>query len=169
MAGADGGLCTRRRRRDDSWLFRRDQRRVRDGGERRHVADDLAARELRRQLMSATRAAATLPAAGLDELGRRAPCRALALRRRAARRGATEAAAALSPKVQQLVDEQGLTLLEASELTEALKEKLGIATAMAMPMPAAGAAPAAAAAAAAPAAGRRGRGEDALHGEAGEV
>ena len=37
----------------------------------------------------------------------------------------------------------GLTLLEASELTEALKEKLGITTAMAMPMPAAGAAPAA--------------------------
>ena len=36
-----------------------------------------------------------------------------------------------------------VALLEASELTEALKEKLGITTAMAMPMPAAGAAPAA--------------------------
>ena len=91
--------------------------------------------------MSATRAAATLLRGGA---GRAGPSllplpRALALRGPlgAARRFcATEAAAApLSPKVQQLVDEiAGLTLLEASELTEALKEKLGITTAMAMPM-----------------------------------
>ena len=118
-------------------------------------------RELRHAAkMSATRAAATLLRGGA---GRAGPSllplpRALALRGPlgAARRFcATEAAAPLSPKVQQLVDEiAGLTLLEASELTEALKEKLGITTAMAMPMPAAGAAPAAGGggAAAAPAA-----------------
>ncbi len=111
--------------------------------------------------MSATRAAATLLRGGA---GRAGPSllplpRALALRGPlgpARRFCATEAAAApLSPKVQQLVDEiAGLTLLEASELTEALQEKLGITTAMAMPMPAAGAAPAAGGggAAAAPAA-----------------
>ena len=129
-------------------------------------ADTSTHRELVRELcdaakMSATRAAATLLRGGA---GRAGPSllplpRALALRGPlgAARRFcATEAAAApLSPKVQQLVDEiAGLTLLEASELTEALKEKLGITTAMAMPMPAAGAAPAAGGggAAAAPAA-----------------
>jgi len=55
-----------------------------------------------------------------------------------------------SPKIKALVDEiAGLTLLEASELTDALKERLGITSAMMMP---AGAAPAGGApAAAAPA------------------
>jgi large subunit ribosomal protein L7/L12 len=54
-------------------------------------------------------------------------------------------AAASSPKLEALVDEiSSLTLLEAAELTDLLKEKLGISSAMMMPM--GGAAPAAAAA-----------------------
>jgi large subunit ribosomal protein L7/L12 len=44
------------------------------------------------------------------------------------------AAPEASPKIQALVDQiSGLTLLEASELTDALKEKLGISGAMMMP------------------------------------
>ena len=59
------------------------------------------------------------------------------------------AAPEASPKIQALVDQiSGLTLLEASELTDALKEKLGISGAMMMPAGGGGgggAAPAAAA------------------------
>eukprot|EP00965_Chrysotila_dentata_P190723 6174056-Pleurochrysis_carterae.AAC.2 len=59
-------------------------------------------------------------------------------------------AAPASPKIQELVDQiSSLTLLEAAELTDALKEKLGISSAMMMPM---GGAPMAGGAAAAPAA-----------------
>lgn len=58
------------------------------------------------------------------------------------------AAPEASPKIQALVDQiSELTLLEASELTDALKERLGISGAMMMP--AGGAGPAAPAAAAA--------------------
>lgn len=59
------------------------------------------------------------------------------------------AAVVTSPKVQELVDQiSALTLLEAAQLTDALKERLGISSAMMMPAApmapvAAGAAPAA--------------------------
>ena len=57
------------------------------------------------------------------------------------------AAPEVSPKIQALVDQiSELTLLEASELTDALKEKLGISGAMMMPAGGGGPAPAAAAA-----------------------
>ena len=80
----------------------------------------------------------------------RAPLLALPVRARCLC-SSSEAAKELSPKISQLVDDiSSLTLLEASELSEALKDKLGVSGAMMMPamgaMPAA-AAPAAAAAA----------------------
>ena len=59
------------------------------------------------------------------------------------------AAPEVSPKIQALVDQiSELTLLEASELTDALKEKLGISGAMMMPAGGGGGGPAPAAAAA---------------------
>ena len=59
------------------------------------------------------------------------------------------AAPEVSPKIQALVDQiSELTLLEASELTDALKEKLGISGPMMMPAGGGGGGPAPAAAAA---------------------